>query len=184
MTIMRHVGHACAALVFLPLPALAASAHAPMTNTQPATASTTAAVAVHYDNPDDFSENRLGSRLARPDNYLDRLKQHIQGEAQPMLDPGETLQVTVTDVELAGQTEPGRRPDWDHIRIMRDVYPPHIDLHFRLDDAEGDVVREGTRQLRGLGYLHDYPNLRRKTDPLRYEKALLDDWLHGGPSEW
>ena len=68
-----------------------------------------------------------------------------------------------------------RGPQFEHTRIMRDVYSPRFDLGFRLNDAEGRVVKEASRTLRDLNYLTR--SLRVSEDRLRYEKALLRDWL-------
>jgi len=61
------------------------------------------------------------------------------------------------------------------VRIVRDIYPPRIDLTFRLLAADGSTLTSGKRELRDLGFLsrtNMYSN-----DPLRYEKTLLDDWV-------
>jgi len=82
----------------------------------------------------------------------------------------------VTEIDMAGEYEPPvRRGQRCETRIYRDVYPPRIDLEFRLTDAEGRTVRSGQRRLRDPWYLTrvDLP----LGDPLRYEKRLLQDWL-------
>ena len=30
------------------------------------------------------------------------------------------------------------------VRIVRDIYPPRIDLHFQLIDANGDIVKKAS----------------------------------------
>ncbi len=142
-------------------------------------------VTVTYDDPQQFTENRYrASRRHDRDDYLDTLKAYLIRRAAPMLNAGQRLEVTVTDIKLAGNYEPWRGPQWDDVRFMRDVYPPRIDLRFRLVDAHGKVLRQGARTLRNLGYLHDTPARPGDTDPLRYDKALIDKWLHGGPDAW
>jgi hypothetical protein len=59
---------------------------------------------------------------------------------------------------------------------VKDIYPPRIDLTFRLTDAEGNVVQEGKRELRDLTFMMKITTAFRD-DPVRHEKALLDDWL-------
>lgn len=84
------------------------------------------------------------------------------------------LTVTISDVDIAGAFEPWRRNLW-HARIVRDVYPPRIDLMFTLTDRDGNVIRSGERKLRDLAFMT--PTLSYRSDPLRYEKKLLADWL-------
>ena len=61
------------------------------------------------------------------------------------------------------------------IRIVKDVYPPRMDLEFKLTAADGRVIKEGKRQLRDLAFMGKITNNPR--DNLRFEKNLLDDWL-------
>jgi hypothetical protein len=86
------------------------------------------------------------------------------------------LEVTFTAVDLAGEFEPWRGPQWGDVRIVRDLYPPRLGLEFRLVDAAGRVVRTGQRALSDLAFLMKLTGGFRD-DPLRHEKALLDDWL-------
>ena len=62
------------------------------------------------------------------------------------------------------------------MRVVRDLYPPRLALAFQVTDAEGKVVTQGRRELRDLAFLFKLP-LAFPDDPLRHEKALLDDWL-------
>lgn len=105
---------------------------------------------------------------------LDELRRHIERRAAPLLAAGQRLDVTITDVDMAGRAEPWRTRA-PEMRIVRDVHPPRIDLHFRLSDDAGTVLRSGEASLRdpmfmarGRGYA---------SDRLRYEKALLDEWI-------
>jgi hypothetical protein len=75
---------------------------------------------------------------------------------------------------MAGEFEAWRPPAGE-ARIVKDIYPPRIDLAFRLAGDDGKVIKEGERRLRDPAFLagaNRYPD-----DPLRYEKALIDRWL-------
>ena len=67
------------------------------------------------------------------------------------------------------------RPRYRDIRIMRDIYPPRISLQYTLKDASR-IVSEGDARLSDTGYLHNI-GLKSDSDPLRYEKRLIDDWV-------
>lgn len=133
-------------------------------------------VLVSYVHPEKFTD--VGNS-AYPDNrmradYLEQLRRHLVRRAASRIPPEQTLTVSITDVDMAGQFEPWRSRLYD-ARIIRGVYPPRIDLRFTLAAADGHVVREGSRQLRNPAFQMDASNFR--DDPLRYEKTLLDDWL-------
>lgn len=172
----RTVLHALlAALTLLTVPAMAGKAgKAAPTN-----------VTVSYDHPEQFTETRKVRSLAPMrdgDDYLKVLKSYIEGRASRMLPPGDRLAIVVTDIDRAGNFEPWRPYPMRDVRIIKDIYPPRIDLHFQLFDANGKVIREGARKLRDPAFLSDsgYPG---NTDSLRYEKALLDRWLRKGPDK-
>ena len=108
--------------------------------------------------------------------YLDSLRDHLLEQAKYYVPEGHRLIVTFNDIDMAGDFEPWRGPRWDDIRVVKDMYPPRIVLNFRLTDAAGNVVKEGRRELRDLAFLMKI-SMSFRDDPVRHEKALLDDWL-------
>jgi hypothetical protein len=115
-----------------------------------------------------FSDERI--RAA----YLEQLRRHLSGRAAVLLATGEQLSVSITELDMAGEFEAWRPPSGD-ARIVKDIYPPRIDLSFRLATDDGKLIKEGARRLRDPAFLSGaslYPD-----DPLRYEKALIDRWL-------
>ncbi|MBD8899553.1 DUF3016 domain-containing protein [Rhodanobacter sp. DHG33] len=161
-----------AALALLGAPAMAADA-AP-TN-----------VTVTYDHPEQFTETKkvraLSPRLD-DDSYLKTLKSYTEVRAGKMLPPGERLDIVITDIDRAGNFEPWRPYPMRDVRIVKDIYPPRIDLHFQLLDASGKVIREGARKLRDPGFMYDGLAMP-GNDTLRYEKGLIDRWLRKGPDQ-
>ena len=99
----------------------------------------------------------------------------LQHQAERRLPAEQSLQITLRDVDLAGEYEPGRMSDMHDIRIIKTLYPPRIELEYRLSDASGTVLREGEATLRDTGFLLGAGPLG--SDPLRYEKRMLRDWL-------
>jgi len=78
--------------------------------------------------------------------------------------------------DMAGDIESWRGPGRCDVRVMKDTYPPRIDLTFRLLDGDGKELRAGSRKLRDSNYLVN-AGPSSITDHLRYEKALLGDLL-------
>ena len=108
--------------------------------------------------------------------YLDQIRDHLLEQAKYYVPDGHRLSVTFTDIDMAGDFEPWRGPRFDDIRIVKDIYPPRMVLTFRLTDAEGNVVKEGKRDLRDLAFMMKI-TMAFRDDSVRHEKALLDDWL-------
>jgi hypothetical protein len=103
------------------------------------------------------------------------LVQFLTAAAAPYVPAATSLAITVTDVDMAGEFEAWRGPRFCDVRVMREIYAPRIRLTFRLADDTGRAIREGSRDLRDATYLTGAAVLG--SDPLRYEKALLRDWL-------
>jgi hypothetical protein len=138
-----------------------------------------ARVQIDWTRPDTFSEEKTyaGTGLGRqdPDEWLGDLAKHLRYRAERILPQDAHLHVTFTNVQLAGTYEPWRGPRWDDVRIIKDQYPPRIDLKFTLTGANGAVVKEGERKLRDPAFMQR--GILNETDPLRFEKRMLDDWL-------
>lgn len=135
-------------------------------------------VKVSWTDPAQFTEIRQSTNRfeAQRGNWVQQLATYVQTSAGKQLQPGQTLEVTLTDIKRAGDYEPWHGPRGNDIRILRDIYPPRIALTFTLTDAQGQVLAQGERKLSDSGYLHNI-GLQRDTDPLRYEKRLVDEWV-------
>ncbi len=134
-------------------------------------------VSVTYTDPTRFSEARENPRESAKARHLwlDELSLHLSERAAAVLATGQRLEVQLTDVRRAGGYEPWRGPQAGDVRILRDIYPPRVDLDFKLLATDGSVLRQGKRQLRDLDFMSR--SSRNTSDPLRYEKTLVDDWV-------
>lgn len=110
------------------------------------------------------------------DYILGELRTHLQERAQLYVPAGQKLSVTITDVDLAGEFEPWRGPAAADVRIVKEIYAPRIKLSFRLTDANGEVIKQGNRELTNLNFLMTAPPTL-LSDPYRHDKALLEDWV-------
>lgn len=143
-------------------------------------------VSVTYDHPEKFTEAREARAFAPwqlDDDYLKTLSDYIQKRAAKKLSNGERLHIVITDIDRAGSYEPWRGPRLSDVRIVKDIYPPRIDLRFRLVDANGTVIQQGERKLRDPAFMYDQPGLSSGADSLSYEKNLIDRWLRRGPGK-
>lgn len=133
-------------------------------------------VQVVYVHPEQFTDvrDRYAAPDARREALLAQLARHLEQRGAAHTPADSTLIVAITNIDMAGEFEPWRPPPLGHIRIVKDVYLPRVALTFRLTDAGGHTVKEGRRELRG--YTFPAAGIW-ASDPLRYEKALLEDWL-------
>ncbi len=135
-------------------------------------------VNVQWNDPATFAElTQSGNRWeASEGDWLQDLAQYMRKRAQPLLAPGERLDLTIVDIKRAGQYEPWHGVQMQNVRIIRDHYPPRMTVQFQRHDASGTIIAEGERKLTDQAFLlHAGPI--NQTDPLRYEKRMVDAWL-------
>lgn len=135
-------------------------------------------VEVTYVDAEKFTDVRDGfyGTDAGRENTLNLIKEHLVKQAARELSAGQKLTVTFTDIDLAGDYEPWRSGQWADVRIVKDIYPPRMVFTFRLTGADGKVIKEEKRDLRDMAFMMKI-TMGFRDDPLRHEKALLDDWL-------
>ncbi|KAF1694957.1 DUF3016 domain-containing protein [Pseudoxanthomonas koreensis] len=134
-------------------------------------------VSVEWTDPAEFSEVRLSHNRWESErgDWVTELARHLQKRAAARLPAGQSMHVVITDIERAGDFEPGRGLTSDHIRVMRDIYPPRMTLQVRITDTTGQVVSEGERRLVDNSFLMNSRPM--ETDPLQHEKRMIADWL-------
>jgi len=143
-----------------------------------APADSKARVEVGFDHPEKFTDvkdSSFGSEKGR-DSYLALFKEYLQDRAPHYLADGQKLSITFTDIDLAGDFEPARGPDYNDVRIVKDIYPPRLNFTYKVVDASGAVVKEGQEKLIEMAFQMT-ANPVNNQDSLRYEKAMLDNWL-------
>lgn len=122
----------------------------------------------------DAADGPRGTDFGREGN-LEELKSYLIQRGNSYVSEGQKLSVSITDVDLAGEIEPWRSGSAQDVRIVKDIYPPRIQLSYKLVDASGATIKEGKRSLTDLTFsMNINPN---RSDPRVYEKRLLDDWL-------
>jgi len=134
-------------------------------------------VSVSWTDPAQFTEARYGRpfRQPEPEIWLTEFQKLVVKQAGAVLQPGQHLDVRITDVDLAGQVEPFRGSAATDVRVIKSIYPPEINLTFTLTGADGQVIEQGERKLRDAAFL-DRGSASR-SDSYRFEKRLLTDWI-------
>lgn len=136
-----------------------------------------AKVTVELVNPEKFTDVRDAFQPSDKGQVANAtiVRDYIVQKAATYVPDGYTLDVVLTNIDLAGDFEPWGQPGAEDVRIVKDIYPPRIDLSFKLLDSAGHVVKEGTRELRDLNFMMKIDV--RRSDTFRHEKSLIDDWL-------
>lgn len=155
--------------VFLGLASLALNA------TDAKAATRTDVIFDHPENFTDVKDSAVPTDKGR-DSILSNIRSFIVDEADRVLPEGYSLRITFTDIDLAGEYEPWRGPQWDDVRIVKSIYPPAFKFTYSVMDPSGRVAKEGSENIRDMTF--DTRITLDRSDPLRYEKDFLDDWMH------
>jgi hypothetical protein len=106
---------------------------------------------------------------------LSDLRTALEFDAKYIVPDGDHLTLTFTDIDLAGDFEPWHGPNWDDIRIVKDIYPPRFAFTYQLTDPAGQVLKSGKENLLDMAF--QMRITLNNSDPLRYEKDILKDWM-------
>lgn len=132
-------------------------------------------ITVTFDQPDKFTDVKSTYQGFTDQSYLDDLARYIDRAARGYLADGQRLTIKFTDIDMAGDFEPGR-PRLNDVRIMKGIYPPRLKFSYTVTDAAGKTVSQGDVNLADMTY-QSRLRLANNSDPMFYEKAMLGDWM-------
>lgn len=130
-------------------------------------------VAVHFVEPQRYSD--AGRYGVEQERNLRALERHFATLGERCLRAGETLELRVLDVDLAGRHEWWHRSAYD-VRVMRDITWPRLELEYLWRDANGAVLGDRRERVVDMSYLW-HGAARHDATPLPYERAMLRDWF-------
>ena len=138
-------------------------------------------VSVKWIEPKSFTDvkERNFSNAKYRKHVFSQLEKHLDKLAKE-LPQGQSLMVSVTDVDLAGSFEPasfiGLSTSMDNIRIMRNVDIPRLEFTYQLIDASGKILRSEEVNLKNMNYLHG-AGISGRNQPFAHEKKMLSKWF-------
>lgn len=132
-------------------------------------------VTVSFHEAEKFTDARSHFGGGPDQGYLDTLASHLKKTAAKRLAPGQRLEVTFTDIDLAGDFLPSATRSQD-IRVIKDIYIPRQRLTFKLLSPTGEVLAQGERRLSDLNFMNN-AGIVGRNDPLFHDKALITDWV-------
>ncbi|WAC72232.1 DUF3016 domain-containing protein [Roseateles sp. SL47] len=133
-------------------------------------ASAFAQAEVSFKDPDNFSD--IGETQWDRRNAMKQIEDHIKLQASREL-AGKQLKIEFTDIDLAGELEP--RVSANRVRVLRTVTIPRMEFTYSLSE-NGKVLEEGKATVNDMNYQSSV-NRYFDSEPYRYEKKLLDDWM-------
>lgn len=129
-------------------------------------------------NPDKFTDIEPGNGTDKSFRKgLERAFTEELSKSAKALPAGQTLEVTFTDIDLAGEVDPVEVPGGYQLRLLKDVYFPRLQFDYRVLDASGVVVSEQKGvELKDMSYLSG-PRGSTTSTSFYYETRMLRDWF-------
>ncbi|MBI3714263.1 MAG: DUF3016 domain-containing protein [Burkholderiales bacterium] len=92
------------------------------------------------------------------------------------LPDGFELEVTVTDIDLAGDIRPGMWLSTHEIRVMKEIYWPRMNFSFELRNEKKEVIATGKEELRDMDYLRRV-RIPSGNTSFEFEEKMIQDWF-------
>lgn len=107
-------------------------------------------------------------------------------ELAEKLPEDQTLSITVTDLDLAGQVWPSHFVGFNNatgdVRLIKQIDIPRMAFSYTLSDSSGKVIKSEDVKIKDMGFM-DTVGTQRNHDALVYEKAMIKDWFDDTFSE-
>ncbi|MCU8001804.1 MULTISPECIES: DUF3016 domain-containing protein [unclassified Shewanella] len=133
-------------------------------------------VKIVWQSPKDYrdikSSGELQSRYEK--RLFETLTENINKEATKILKPNQKLEMTITDVDLAGDMHPTFGATANDLRIIKDIYPPRMTFSYQVMEND-KVIIAGDEKLSDMGFMGGIQSLNDK--PFMYETKMLTEWL-------
>lgn len=124
----------------------------------------------------DFSVSGLSEEKTLP-IFQRELAEELERIGSRYLAEGETLALTFTDIDMAGDIQPWRNKTNSDIRYVEAIYPPRLKFRYVLADTDGAIIKEGEASVSDLAFqMNISANVRANSMSFFYELELLSDW--------
>jgi len=131
------------------------------------------AVKVQFIESEKFAD--AGETAYDRERHLRSLREHMVATWSSRLPDGQTLELEVLELDLAGIVWPGSARDMRIVSGRADA--PSATLRWSLKTGDGRVLQSGTGRIVDLAYFDTAAWLHRNPGDLPYEKRLLDRWF-------
>lgn len=138
-------------------------------------------VEITWENPEKFTDVKptTMTRAKFREHTFTQLEEYIVELAEQLPD-GQTLQMKVTNLDLAGTVWPasfiGVGNGGSDVRLVKSIDIPRMNFSYTLFDADKQVVKQAEVKLKDMAFQNKI-NAIRSSESLRYEKNMLKDWF-------
>lgn len=135
---------------------------------------TAADLKVKWQDPDEYTDIKEGQTSTKSsfrEHVFSTFEEFLTHRAAK-LPEDQTLKLTVTDLDLAGET----RFNFDEIRVIKPNYIPRITFSYQLLDKSGNEISAGEENLKSMSMTATYLT-KPSEDQFKYEFDMLNRWF-------
>lgn len=136
-----------------------------------------AEVTVTFEQPEKFTDIRpTNESKSRYQEKVTQAFERFFADYAAKMPEGYSWQVTVTDIDLAGDVDYFAGPTGQPLRIIKDLYSPAVRFTHTLRDNFGEEVLSGEERLRDMGFMQRISKVGTRAE-FEFEQKMLDDWF-------
>ncbi len=131
---------------------------------------------VTWQEPDNYTDIREGNDLR--DSFRQALFSEFEllfADLARQLPDGCVFDVSVTDVDLAGEVNPMHFGLWRDIRVFKPLYWPRMSFDYKLTDGMGQMLVSGHEDIKDMAFFDRIVQLR--LTRFSFEQRMLRDWF-------
>ena len=146
-----------------------------------------AQVEITWEDPESYADVKPSneSRVRFRERTFKNIEEYFAELAEKLPDD-QTLSITVTDLDLAGQVWPsqfvGLGNSTGDVRLIKQIDIPRMKFSYTLSDSSGNVIQSDDVNIKDMGFM-DSITVHRNHEGLVYEKAMIKDWYDDTFSE-
>tara|TARA_R110002126_G_scaffold146224_13_gene292148 strand:+ start:151 stop:702 length:552 start_codon:yes stop_codon:yes gene_type:complete len=132
---------------------------------------------LNWQEPDEFTDIRAANDSRS--RFKERVQRNFEKFFQEMaseLPEGYSWQVTVTDIDLAGEVDYFATNTGQAIRVIKEINSPAIRFNHLLRDQYGEEVVGGEERFRDMGFMSRMAP-RGNSPEFAFEREMLQDWF-------
>jgi Protein of unknown function (DUF3016) len=136
-------------------------------------------VSVKWQNPDNYTDiNPAEQDKDKFDANLFKSFDNIFSNLAQKLPDNYHWQITVTDLDLAGDVRPAKAGAGKLMREMKPGYRPAMSFDYKLTDDKNNVVKEGKVDIKDPTFMSRSPKLLGvNVKPFPYEEFMINQWF-------
>lgn len=138
-----------------------------------------AEVKVAWQHPEKYTDIRPsnGTKAAYQKQVISAFDK-IWADFATKLPAGYRLEVTIKDLDLAGDVNPMFRIDHNDIRVVKEIYFPRMNLDYVLFDENKQQVAAGQdEKIKDMGFMMSTPSGYNRRE-FAYEAEMLKKWFN------